>query len=83
MSTTTGTVHHFTVEAITNPQWRGQWMTRCLCGWHTSSEGMSTRAIAPIVGASQSTIRDDVAGLSSSTQSERPAKVMSRDGVRR
>jgi transposase-like protein len=49
-----------------------------------AAEGMSTRAIAPIVGASQSTIRDDVKELSSSTQfPERPATVTSLDGRER
>lgn len=42
------------------------------------SEGMSTRAIAPVVGVSQSTIRDDVQQLSRTTQT--PTNVVSLDG---
>ena len=49
---------------------------------YLAGEGMSTRAIAPIVGASKSQVASDVR-LSSSGQSARPSTVTSLDGRQR
>lgn len=49
-----------------------------------AAEGMSTRAIAPIVGASDQTVRADIERVREITQSDpRPATVTSLDGRER
>lgn len=46
-----------------------------------ADSGMSTRAIAPIVGVSQRTAARDMSGSSESNGSDEPRRVESRDGV--
>lgn len=41
---------------------------------------MSTRAIAPIVGASKSQIADDLAGVQNRTPDAEPRQIIGRDG---
>jgi hypothetical protein len=48
-----------------------------------AAEGMSTRAIAPIVGASQATVAREVRATESFDSDERPATVTSLDGRER
>lgn len=45
-----------------------------------ADEGMSTRAIAPIVGASKSQIADDLAGVQNRTPAAGPRQITGRDG---
>lgn len=50
---------------------------------HLASEGMSGRAIAPIIGASEATVRRDIQATASSDAVARPATVTSLDGRER